>query len=464
MKKISFYTIMVLCLFGLHTATAQKKAPPPGGQAKDFKLPQKKVKPYTNGLKTTLVQYGTIPKVNISLIIKTGNVHEGANQVWLADLTGRLLKEGSTSMNFATLSKKAAQMGGGINVSVGPNQTTISGSVLSEYAPEFIKLISDLVMNPAFPASELERLKGDLKRQLSVQKSVPQSLAQEQFFQALYKDHPYGRIFPTEDMINSYTLAMVKDFYNQNFGARRSVLYVVGKFDEAAVNAAVNTTISKWKAGPEVKYPEVNNKPVPDTLMVERKAAPQTTLMVGMPVITPNHNDYVPLLITNSLLGGSFGSRITSNIRENKGYTYSPFSTILNGKGTTLWYEQADVTSEHTIAALQEIEKEIKRLQNEPPAKEELEGIQNYEAGLFVLRNSTPGGIIGQLNFLDLYGLSDSYLTNLVKNMYSVTPEKVSQTAKNYIQYDKMTKVMVGDKEAIQQQIEKQKTAATKSF
>jgi predicted Zn-dependent peptidase len=165
----------------------------------------------------------------------------------------------------------------------------------------------------------------------------------------------------------------------------------------------------------------------------------------------------VPLLITNSLLGGSFGSRITSNIRENKGYTYSPYSSISNRKGSTLWFEMADVTSEHTVDALQEIEKEIKKLGSDPPSKEELQGIQNYEAGIFVLRNSTPAGIIGQLNFLDLYELKDTYLTNLVDNMYSVTPEKVSQTVRDYINYDKMIKVLVGDKDAINQQINNQK-------
>ena len=438
-------------------AIAQKQTPPAGGKAKDFKLSDKKVQTHPNGLKTMIVPYGTLPKVNISLIVKTGNVHEAPNQVWLADLTGRLLREGTTTTNFAALSKKVAMMGGTLNVNVGPDQTTISGSVLSEYAPDFIKLVSDLVMNPAFPASEVERLKTDFKRRLTTQKAVPQSQAQEKFFAALYKDHPYGTIFPTEEMISSYTVQMIKDYYNANFGAKRSVLYVVGKFDEKAVATALASSLTKWKPGPEISYPPANPQPVQDTLVVDRKGAPQTTLMVGLPVVSPTNKDYVPLLVTTSLLGGAFGSRITTNIRENKGYTYSPFSTVLNRKGSSIWYEQADVTSEHTIDALNEIEREIKRLQTQPPAKEELEGIQNYSAGLFVLQNSTPAGIIGQLNFLDLHGLDDSYLNNYVQNIYKVTPEQVSQMTKNYIDYNKMTKVMIGDKEGLQKQVEKAK-------
>ncbi|MFN2438620.1 MAG: insulinase family protein, partial [Chitinophagaceae bacterium] len=84
------------------------------------------------------------------------------------------------------------------NVNVGLTQTTVAGSVLSEYAGDFIKLVSDLVINPSFPASEIERLKADFKRQLTTQKAVPQALANEQFYQAIYKDHRYGRTFPTE--------------------------------------------------------------------------------------------------------------------------------------------------------------------------------------------------------------------------------------------------------------------------
>lgn len=458
MKKQLICIAALLALFSA-PAFSQKQVPPAGGKAKDFKLSEKAIQNYANGLKTVSVHYSELPKVTVSLIIKTGNVHESNSQIWLANLVGRMLREGTAANNFASLSKKAALMGGSLNVSVGLTQTTISGSVLSEYAGDFIRLLSDMVMNPVFPASEIERLKGDFKRQLTTQKAVPQSQATEQFYEAIYKDQRYGKTFPTEEMLNGFNVQMVRDFYNANFGAKRAVLYVVGKFDDKKVTEAVTATLSKWKAGPEVSYPPVQAQPATDTMLVDRKGAPQTTLMVGLPVVTPDNKDYVPLLVANSLLGGSFGSRITSNIRENKGYTYSPFSTVQNRKGSALWYEQADVTSEHTVDALTEIEREIKRLQTQPPTLEELQGIQNYEAGVFVLQNSTPGGIIGQLNFLDLYGLDDSYLTNYVKNIYKVTPDDVSKMVRSHIQYDKMTKVMIGDKEAIQKQIQKAKAS-----
>jgi zinc protease len=193
--------------------------------------------------------------------------------------------------------------------------------------------------------------------------------------------------------------------------------------------------------------------------MIDRPEAPQTTVMLGLPTLTPKSEDFVALQVTNSILGGSFSSRITSNIREDKGYTYSPFSTIQNQKGVSVWYEQADVTSEHTGASLREISKEIKRLQTEEPSKEEMEGIQKYMSGVFVLQNSTPNGIIGQLNFIDFHGLDDSYLTNRVKNIYAVTPAKVSQMTKDYFKYEDMTLVLVGDKKQLQKQIKEHEEA-----
>ena len=449
-NKILFGTALIILVWS--NLGAQKQTAPAGGTPKDFSLPEKKVTTLPNGLGSALVQYGDIPKVTINLIIKTGNVHEAANEVWLADLTGVLMKEGTTTMDFKTISRKVAGMGGEVNVNVSADQFTISGSVLSEFAPGLIKIISDIAMNPAFPASELERLKKDLKRQLAVEKTRPQAQAQEKFFQIIYKDHPYGRFFPTDEMLSSYTIDKVKDFYGKNFGAKRSVLYVAGKFDAASVEKAVEESFSQWKAGPEISYPPATQVRTNEIATIDRKNAPQTTILLGLPTLTPNHADYVPLQVTNSLLGGSFGSRITTNLREDKGYTYSPFSTIQNRKGVSVWYEQADVTSEHTGESLQEIAKEIRRLQNEPPSKEELTGIQRYQAGIFVLQNSTPSGIIGQLNFIDQNGLDDTYLTNRVKNIYAVTPEKISQMTKDHFKYEDMTLVMVGDKKLLDKQ------------
>lgn len=450
MKK---YLILSLLLVGfVLVAQQQKETPPPGGTPKDFKLPAKKSTKLKNGLTATAVQYGAIPKVNVSVIVKTGNIHEGPEEVWLADFTGNLMREGTTKMNFKTIAQKVAAMGGEINVSTGLNQTTISGSVLSEFAPQLVAILADIVINPAFPATEADRLKNDLKRQLTIQKGVPQNQATERFRSIIYKDHSYGRYFPTEAMLDSYTIEKAKTFYENNFGAKRTVVYAVGKFNEEAVMKAVEEHFGAWKEGPEVNFPIAEPVPANEVAIIDRPGAPQTTIVLGLPTLDPSKDDFLSLQLTNSMLGGSFGSRITRNIREDKGYTYSPFSTVNSGYRAAIWYEQADVTTEHTGASLQEIAKEIKQLQEAAPAKEELEGIQNYEAGIFVLQNSTPGGIINQLNFIDFHGLEESYLTDRVKNIYAVTPEKIQQMAKDHFKYENMTLVLVGDKKQLENQ------------
>jgi len=450
----SIIRILIILVAFAVTANAQKQTPPAGSAPKDFKLPAKKLGQLPNGLKTTMVQYGVIPKVTIQLIVKTGNVHEGENEVWLGDLTGNLLKEGgTTTMDFKTISRKVAAMGGDINVGVGADQTYITGAVLSEFAPDLIKLMADMIINPKFPESEIQRLKDDLKRNLSVQKEVPQQKAQEKFLGTIYAGHAYGRYFPTEKMLDSYTVDMVKGFYDKNFGAKRTVVYAVGKFDEAATAKAIDEAFKGWKEGPEISYPKVEQVRTNQVSIIDRPNAPQTTVIIGLPTLTPKSEDVVALQVTNALLGGSFSSRITTNLREDKGFTYSPFSVIQNNKGVSIWYEQADVTSANTGESLQEIAKEINKLQKEKPSETELNGVKNYMAAIFVLQNSSPGGIIGQLNFLDQNELPDSYLTNRVQNIHAVTPEKVSKMAQDNFRYEDMTVVLVGDKKLLNKQM-----------
>ncbi len=438
----------MVCINGL----AQKQTPPPGDSPRDFTLPAKKHSLLPNGMQVVRIQYGTIPKVHVALAIKTGGIHESDKQVWLSQLLASLMNEGSAFLDATSMAKKVASMGGEISVNAGEDQFFIHGSALSEYAPELIRLIAELATSPALPAKEMDRIKADLKRKLALSKTVPQSIANEKFNQLIYGNTPYGTTYPTDAMLDGYQLEDVKKFYNDNMGAKRAVLYVAGKFDEAAVSKSANTYLGKWSPGATPSYPVIRYVNTPGSTIVHRAGAPQTTIIMGLPVINPKSPDYLPLTVMNNLLGGSFASRITSNIREDKGYTYSPFSGFSIHPNAAVWTEEADVTSEHTIDAIKEIKKEILRLQNENPSVSELIGIQKYMSGIFVLQNSSPTGIINQLNFLDLYQLDDNYLTRRVKNIYAVTPKQVSLLTQKYLPVEKMTIVMVGDENMIKQQ------------
>jgi zinc protease len=434
-------------------APAGKQSPPAPGAPKGFQLPAPTRFTLPNGMKATLVQWGNTPKVTVELAVGAGNAHETAEQVWLADLAAALMREGTTTRTAAQISEEAAQMGGALEITVGADTTEIATDVLSEFGPKAVALVADVARNPRFPESELGRLKADKLRQLSIAKSTPQQLALEKFRAVLYPGHAYGRVFPAESKLSGYTLAQVREFYAGNFGAARAHIYVVGRFTPADMEKAIRTAFAGWAAGPAPVLTQPHPKSVRGVHLVDRPDAVQSTLIVGVPVIDPSQPDYVPLVVTNTLLGGYFSSRMTSNLREQKGYTYSPFSQLSSRRRDTYWAQNADVTTAVTGPSLKEIFWEIDRLQAEPPSAEELQAVKNYAAGTFVLNNSTRGGIINQLEFVDLQGLPETYLRDYVAKVNAVTPATIQEMAKKYISDDTATIVVVGDRKTIEEQI-----------
>ena len=434
-------------------AAAQKETPPPVGTPKDFKLPAKREFTLPNGLEVTLVPFGTVPKASISLAVRTGRIDQQAGQVWLPELTADLMNEGTAAKTSAQVAEQVAGMGGTINVGVASDVTNIGGEVLSESAPGMVRLVAELVRTPRLPESEIERIKADRLRNLAIAKSQPQPIANEKFRELLYGDHPYGQLYPTEDMLKGYTIAQVRAFHGQNFGAARSHLYVAGVFDAAAVEAAVRQAFGDWPRGSAPTTRPPSPKAERTLALIDRPDAVQSTVIIGLPVPGAAHKDYIPLQVTDALLGGSFGSRITANIREDKGYTYSPFSTVANFRSQSYWYEQADVTTNVTGASIKEILGEIERLRSEAPTVAELDGIKNNLAGIFTLQNGSRGGIIGQLSFVDLQGLDDSYLTNYVRNVLAVSPQEVQRVAREHLRPEKMAIVVVGDRKTVAEQV-----------
>ena len=444
---------IAVALFSASAALAQPETPPAPAAPKDFNLPQVTRFDLPNGLKVRLVPWGAVPKVTVVLVTQTGNVDESANEVGLSDLTGQLLQQGTTTRTAEQVAQQAAAMGGDITVTTGVNQTQVAADVLSESGPTAVDLIADIARNPRLPESEIARLKGDLSRQLSIQRSRPQSVANEKFLSTLFPNSAYGRLYPTDPMIQGYTIAQVRSFYDRNFGAARSAVYVAGRFDQAAMEAAIRRSFGDWKAGAKASTPTVSPVSRRGLYLLDRPGAVQSTLYIGLPTIDPTSPDYLPLVVTNSLLGGSFGSRITSNIREQKGYTYSPNSSLTMRLGAGSWAEVADVTTNVTGPSIKEILGEIDRLRGEPPTAQELRGIQNYLAGVFVLRNASRAGIIAQLAFLDLYGLGEDYLRNYVKRVYAVTPADIQRMTQRYIDPSKIAIVVAGDKKTIMEQL-----------
>lgn len=170
-------------------------------------------------------------------------------------------------------------------------------------------------------------------------------------------------------------------------------------------------------------------------------------------MLAPTAPDFIALRVTDALLGGSFGSRITTNIREAKGYTYSPRSSLTTKPGTATWDEYADVTTKFTGASIKEILGEVERLQKDAPPAAELEGIKNNMIGIFTIQNASRSGIAGQLVNADVLGLGDDYLSSFVSRVSAVTAADVQRVAREQIKPDRMTIVVVGDKKTVEEQL-----------
>lgn len=443
-----------LTIFAIPAVAQDRETPPPGGTPKDFSLPDAVTFTLDNGLNVTMVEFGSVPKATVAVVVRSGNLNEGEN-TWLADLSGDFLMEGTTTRSSEDIAREAAAMGGSVFVSVGEDQTNIGGQALSDFVPDLIGLLADMALNPSFPESELERLRRDRIRQVSVAQTQPQQMASSAFRAAIYGDHPYGRSFPTEEQLSGYTIDDARGFYEDNFGAQRTHVYIAGMFDPDAARAAIEDAFADWHAGPEVLI----NPPVPaegkvSVGVIDRPDAVQSNIYLGLPVANPGDDDWIALSVANTLLGGSFSSRITRNIREDKGYTYSPFSQISVRYRDGFWAQVAAVTTDVTGPALQEIMNEIDRLSTEPPSEEELDGIKNYAAGIFVLQNSTRNGIIGVLSYQNLHDMPDDYLTNYVSDVYALTPEDISTTVSTYLREEDMTLIVVGDRGQISEQVD----------
>ncbi len=446
-----------LFLFVATAAQAQRETPPAPGTPKDFKVPPSKTFSLANGMKVTMAPFGRVPKVNIELRVRTGIIDEGPNDVSLASVVVDMLLEGTTTKSAQDISRTAASMGGSVGVTPGAEVALVNGDALSEFAPQLVALIADVARNPKFAEADLKRILDKHARDNAIAMQQPGTIAQVKFREMMYGNHPFAKFYPTEEMLRSFNVQRVKDFHAKNYGAARAHLFVSGVYDAKALEKAIRDGFESWPAGAAATENPPGLASKQKVAVIDRPNSVQSSIIMGVPAAHPNNPDWVRMNVTDALLGGAFGSRITANIREDKGYTYSPGSFLWTRKGATIWRETADVTDTTTGPALTEIFKEIDRLRTEAPPEKELTGIKNNLAGIFVIQNSSRAGLISQLDFADMHGLGADYLASYVKNIHAVTPEDVKSTAQKYIDPAKVSIAIVGDKKKIESQISKVK-------
>ena len=228
------------------------------------------------------------------------------------------MKEGTEKLTSSELADQAARMGSTLTMTSSYNRTDAELDVLSEFGPDAVRLLADVVARPRLPESELERLKNDKLRQIALGTSEPQTVALMRFRKILYGDHPYSVVLPSEADVKKITIQDVKDYVSSNFNPKRTHIYVAGRFDVPAVKKAVADSLGGWnKTGLHER--ECSHAQSAARLDVtDRSGAPQSTIIIGLPVAPANSPDAIPLQVTNALLGGSLirGSRPISASRK----------------------------------------------------------------------------------------------------------------------------------------------------
>ena len=436
-------------------AAAQDDYPPlpKPGAPKPYQVPASETYTLPNGMQVTLVPFGQVPKATVNLRIYAGGLNDG-DRTGLAGLTAQMLREGAAGKKGSDLAEEAAAMGGSINLGSGLHETTLGIAALAERAPDAIRLLGNIALRPDFPASELERVRQNALRNLAVARSQPQTAANAALAAAYYgADSPYGRLLPTDEQVKGYTLEDLKAFHRSNFGARRARIYVAGRFDPSVVKAAIEQAFGGWAEGPERLRVVPTPQPGPQVILVDRPGASQSTLRLAWPAPVAGSPGDIPFEVMDALLGGSFTSRITKNIREDKGYTYSPFSYVSENPGEASWNFNADVTTDVTGASLKEIFGEVRRLQTEAIPEAEGTGIRTWMSGTYILQNASQGGLIGSLAERDFLGLPSDWITAYVPKVLAVTNAQMQQAAREQLPLDRMTLVVVGDLAKVEPQL-----------
>lgn len=414
---------------------AQEPPRPALGTPKPFRAPVIALRKYENGMRVALVPFRATPTARIELVIRAGTADGSVAPLVLGDAS--------------------------VSVNTDSRETVLSVSVLPEEAPATIALLADMVRRPAFSAAVLERLKANAVRRIQLQRNQADWLASARADSLLFPGNAAVRVL-SEEQVQAIDSAAVAAFHAKYYAPSRARLYVAGTFDQAAVERAAAAAFADWPRGaaPAFRLPAsagllaTNSGDRPVIQLIDRPGATQARVQVSFPVVDMKHPDQRVLNQINILMGSTQTARLVANIRERHGYSYNIHSRLVRRPGATQWMVAGDITNNVVGAGLQEILSEIARLRQEPPTLEELRPFQSFQAGVLVSENSTAPGILESLRWMDLYGVSTSYLGSFVQDAYAITPEKIRATAARYFRPDRMVIVVVGDRTVLLSQLE----------
>jgi predicted Zn-dependent peptidase len=345
-------------------------------------------------------------------------------------------------------------MGADLSSSAGADNSAIAFAGLVEFAEPLLQLVNELAREAVFPEGEFERERRQKLEEVRLERTSPGFLASERLRKVLFGMHPYGLVSPTEEQVAEYRRETLMDVYREFYVLENAILILVGDFDSATMLSTVEKIFGSW-AG---KKPLVNPLVTPPNPrgrrahVVHLPGAVQAQITMGCHSITRKSPDWIKLGLTNSLYGGAFNSRLVMNIREDKGYTYSPGSRVNALREHGYFSVSAAVRHDVVAASLTEMFYEMDKLRSVAVPEAELTDAQNYVSGTFSMGLATQDGLLSQLSTVALNDLPDDYLETYRTRVRALKPEDLLVAARKYFNSANMQIVVVGDRSQIEQQ------------
>lgn len=433
--------------------TLDRSKVPALGPPPEVALPPIVTRELPNGLKLMIVEHHELPIVDFVLVVESGGTIDPAGKTGLANLAAAMLTEGTTSRASLEIADQVAFLGIGLNASSNWDASTISLHTPTSQLDSALALFADVALYPAFPQNEFERIRKDRLTSLLQLRDRPTAIANQAYAAILYgSGHPYGRpLIGSEASVQALSTADLQSFYRSNFIPNNSTMIVVGDITPAQIESRMQSLFGGWQRGtvPQVSFAQPPKASVTTVYLIDKPGAAQSSFRIGSIGVPRSTQDYFALSVLNTILGGSFTSRLMQNLRETHGYTYGARSSFDMRRSAGPFTASAEIVAAKTDSALVEFMKELNSIREAVPAEELSKAKRYMQLGL-PGEFETTQQIAGALIPIVLYDLPLDYYNNYVQNIEAITHADVQRVARQYINPSLLAIVVVGDRKGIE--------------
>ncbi len=447
---------LLLLILGATSMTAQQKTPPPPGPVRPLNLPKIAEKKLSNGLIVVLAPLPNVPKVTTILTFRgAGAAADRDKHAGIAQISAAVANEGTDTRSSKQIKEELRSIGGALVFGSDSDSTFMTASGLSEFSAKLFDLISDVAQHPAFPENELKLAKENTIQSIRAGRADPGFLVNERFQKAIFGKHPYSFVVADEKSISALTRDDLRNFVSTYYIPNNAHLIVVGDIDPDKTFTEIEKAFGGWKSGSAVAQEtfQIPTREKRQIYFVNRPGSIQSAIYVGNVTIPRKDKDYFSLRTADTIFGGSFYSRLTRNIREAKGYTYSPFSSANTQSKAGSFLASAFVRNEVTGPTLLEIFYELDRMRVLPVTDEELNSAKEYSTGNFSVELASQQGLAGRINTIYTYDLSKEFISEFRSKIEALTTADIQRASARYFDTYRAAVVIVGDYEKVKDQV-----------